>query len=162
MGTVTARGRAKRGPSKRRPAIVAERGVRPTAVAAQRLLLDTHALLWWLTGDRQLSPAARAAIADPAAAVLVSAASAWEIATKIRLGKLSDPRGVLDSLAAHLGAQGFADLPITVEHARRAGRLPGPHRDPFDRMLIAQAQTEGLALVSNERPFDAYGVVRIW
>jgi PIN domain nuclease of toxin-antitoxin system len=125
-------------------------------------LLDTHTFLWWLIGDTRLSAAARAAIADESALVYVSAATAWEIATKVRLGKLHDPHGVTDSLATHLALQGFLELPITLEHGRLAGRLPGPHRDPFDRMLIAQAQAEGLALISNERPFDAYGVVRIW
>jgi PIN domain nuclease of toxin-antitoxin system len=128
----------------------------------RRLLLDTHALLWWLAGDRRLSPAAREAIADPSAATFVSAASSWEIATKVRLGKLSDPRGVADALGAHVAAQGFHELPITLDHGRRAGKLPGRHKDPFDRMLIAQAQAEGLAIVSIERPFDGYGVERVW
>ncbi len=154
-------GRPARRPRRLAVAEVGGRG-RPYAAAGQRLLLDTHALLWWLIGDPRLSVAARVAISDAAALVYVSAASAWEIATKIRLGKLDDPHGVTDSLATHLAIQGFLELPITVEHGRRAGRLPGPHKDPFDRMLIAQAQAEGLALISNETPFDSYGVVRIW
>lgn len=146
----------------RTPAPKPTRSTSARPAPGRRLLLDTHTLLWWVTGDPQLSAGARAAIGDGAAAVFVSAASAWEIATKVRLGKLADPHGVTDSMAAHLRAQGFLELPITVEHGRRAGRLPGPHKDPFDRMLIAQAQADGLAVVSNEEPFDAYGVVRIW
>jgi PIN domain nuclease of toxin-antitoxin system len=92
----------------------------------------------------------------------VSAVSAWEIATKVRLGRLEDPHGIGDSLPEHVAAQAFEALPITLEHGRRAGRLPGPHRDPFDRMLVAQAQAEDLALVSNEEVFDGYGINRIW
>ncbi|MBI2074162.1 MAG: type II toxin-antitoxin system VapC family toxin [Gemmatimonadetes bacterium] len=136
---------------------------RPSAVyGGRRLLLDTHALLWWLSGDTRLSRAARRAIADESATVFVSAASAWEVATKARLGKLSDPLGLADALGTHLAAQGFQELPITLEHGRRAGKLPGPHKDLFDRMLIAQAQTDGLAVVSNETVFDGYGVQRVW
>lgn len=134
----------------------------PVAYGGRPLLLDTHALLWWIAGDQRLSRAARQAIADESATVFVSAASAWEVATKVRLGKLSDPRGLADALASHVAAQGFRELPITLEQGRRAGRLPGLHKDPFDRMLIAQAQTDGLAVVSNETVFDAYGVQRIW
>ena len=130
--------------------------------AGKRLLLDTHALLWWFGDDRRLSRTARAAIGNESASVFVSAASSWEIATKIRLGKLSDPHGLVDGLDVHLAAQGFQELPVTIEHGRRAGLLAGPHKDPFDRMLIAQAQAEGLAIVSIEMPFDAYGVERIW
>jgi PIN domain nuclease of toxin-antitoxin system len=99
---------------------------------------------------------------DASAVAFVSAASAWEIATKVRLGKLDDPQGVTDSLGVHLRTQGFRELPITLEHGRRAGKLPGPHKDPFDRMLIAQAQSEGLAIVSNDKAFDPYGIQRLW
>lgn len=143
-------------------AAVTRRAARTPAVPGRRLLLDTHALLWWLTGDSHLSPAARRVIGEASALAFVSAASAWEIATKVRLGRLEDPQGVTDSLAAHLRAQGFRELPITLEHGRRAGKLPGPHKDPFDRMLIAQAQAEGLAIVSNDAAFDPYGVERVW
>ena len=94
--------------------------------------------------------------------VFVSAASAWEIATKVRLGTLDDPHGVMDSFTAHVRAQGFRELAITWEHGRRAGKLPGPHKDPFDRMLIAQAQIDGLAIVSNEEVFAPYSVERVW
>jgi PIN domain nuclease of toxin-antitoxin system len=127
-----------------------------------RLLLDTHALLWWLDGDERLPAEARAAIADGAAPVLVSAASAWEIATKVRIGKLPGAVEVAERLPEILADQAFAELAISVAHARGAGLLPGIHRDPFDRVLIAQAQIEELTLVSNEQLFDTYGVHRLW
>jgi PIN domain nuclease of toxin-antitoxin system len=127
-----------------------------------RLLLDTHALLWWLAGDAALSAAARAAIESTDNDVFVSAASAWEIATKHRLGKLPGVAAIIPNLGATIAAQDFAALPITLHHGQIAGALPGPHRDPFDRMLIAQAMVEQLVLVSNETPFDAYGVTRLW
>ncbi|ARN81077.1 type II toxin-antitoxin system VapC family toxin [Methylocystis bryophila] len=127
-----------------------------------RLLLDTHAFLWWLAGDEQLSPSARAAIADAENEVFVSAASAWEIATKHRIGKLPAVAAIVADLHGVMSDQGFIGLSISVRHGQAAGALPGPHRDPFDRMLIAQAMLEGLALVSNELAFDAYGVRRLW
>lgn len=127
-----------------------------------QLLLDTHALLWWLAGDEQLSPLARLAIADEANLIFISAASMWEIATKHRLGKLPGASILVADFEGVIAGQGFASLSINVRHAQTAGALPGPHRDPFDRMLIAQAMLENLALVSNELAFDAYGVKRIW
>ena len=127
-----------------------------------RLLLDTHALLWWLAGDTQLSPRARAAIADPANEVFVSAASAWEIATKHRLGKLPLAGPLAIDFAREVHAQGFLPLPISMEHGQVAGGLPGAHRDPFDRMLVAQAREEKMVLVSNEAIFDGLGVTRLW
>jgi PIN domain nuclease of toxin-antitoxin system len=127
-----------------------------------RLLLDTHALLWWLDGDERLSKAARQAVADPKATIFVSAASAWEIATKVRIGKLPGAIEVAERLSAILADQSFKHLPIGIEHARRAGLMPGEHRDPFDRMLIAQAQIEALCLVSNEQCFDRFGIQRLW
>jgi PIN domain nuclease of toxin-antitoxin system len=126
------------------------------------LLLDTHAFLWWIAGDTSLSQAARSAIADASNAVFVSAATAWEITTKFRLGKLPGVGAIAADLAAALDAQGFMPLPISFEHGQRAGALPGPLRDPFDRMLIAQAMLEDIALVSNEAGFGAYGVRRLW
>ena len=127
-----------------------------------RLLLDTHALLWWLAGDLRLPRRARAAIASNDNAVYVSAASAWEVATKHRLGKLPHPGPLATNFPAAIAAQGFLPFDITLDHAQRAGGLPGPHADPFDRMLIAQAQAANLALVSNETVFDRYGIVRVW
>ena len=127
-----------------------------------RILLDTHALLWWLSGDRHLSAKVRNGIGDPANEVFVSAASTWEISTKIRIGKLTAPALMGGGVTRAIAAQGFSVLAITADHGERAGALPGEHRDPFDRMLIAQAQSEGMAIVSNEQVFDAYGVTRIW
>src|SRR5262249_45595035 len=123
-----------------------------------RLLLDTHALIWWVTDDTALSKAAWDAIADPASEVLASAASAWEIATKHRIGKLPQAGPLAQDFAGSIAAEGFTGLPIGVSDGEIAGRLPGPHRDPFDRMLIAQALAGRLTLVSNERLFDRYGV----
>jgi PIN domain nuclease of toxin-antitoxin system len=127
-----------------------------------RLLLDTHALLWWLDGDRRLSPKARRAIADESNTILVSAASAWEITTKARVGKLPGAQDVAADVVGSVASQGFASLDITMLHAQRAGRLPAHHRDPFDRMLIAQAQLEDVALISDDQEFDAYDVRRFW
>ncbi len=127
-----------------------------------RLLLDTHAFLWWLDGDPKLPAAARRAIAADPAQVAVSAATAWEIATKARIGKLPDALDVAADVAGCITREGFQPLAVTVEHGQRAGALPGPVRDPFDRMLIAQAMQENLNLVSIEHVFDAYGVLRLW
>jgi PIN domain nuclease of toxin-antitoxin system len=127
-----------------------------------RLLLDTHSFLWWLAGDENLSLPARSAIAAEVNAVYVSAASAWEIATKFRIGKLPGAAAIIADIDGVVVAQGLAPLPIAIRHALAAGSLPGPHRDPFDRMLIAQAMSEDMVLVSNETVFDAYGVRRLW
>jgi PIN domain nuclease of toxin-antitoxin system len=128
-----------------------------------RLLLDTHAFLWWIFADPKLSHRARTAIADDEQNdVLVSAATAWEITTKFRIGKLANAGSVAHDVAAAVAAEGFDALPISVLHAQRAGDLGGPHKDPFDRMLIAQALIENLTLISNEKAFDAYAVKRLW
>jgi len=127
-----------------------------------RLLLDTHAFLWWAADDPRLSYVADAAIAGSANSVFISAATAWEITTKYRLGKLPGTAILAANVAAQVAIEGFLELPITVPHAQQAGALQGRHKDPFDRMLIAQALVEGLALVSNERLFDAFGVTRVW
>ena len=127
-----------------------------------RLLLDTHAFLWWLAGSPRLSQAARRAIEDEANDVLVSAASAWEITTKHRLGKLPEADQVALDVSGTIASQSFDELPISVDEAGRAGALPGPLRDPFDRMLIAQALGQDLVLVSIETRFDSYGVRRLW
>ena len=127
-----------------------------------RLLLDTHAFLWWLAGHPALSKRALAEMDSPDAEVFVSAASAWEIATKHRLGKLPEAKPVAVDVMSAIESQEFIPLAVTVRHGQAAGALPGLHRDPFDRMLIAQAIAERLMLVSNEQMFDAYGVARLW
>jgi PIN domain nuclease of toxin-antitoxin system len=128
-----------------------------------RLLLDTHAFLWWVFADPKLSRRARTAIEDDAEnQVFVSAASAWEIATKYRIGKLPNAAAVASDVARTVAEEGFNELSVSVRHAERAGSLVGHHQDPFDRMLIAQAMLDDLALVSNERAFDVYGVKRLW
>ena len=127
-----------------------------------RVLLDTHAFLWWIYGDRRLSSRARAVLSTEENDVYVSAASAWEITTKARLGRLPfAPDVAADVLGSVLG-QGFLPLDISTIHAQRAGALPEHHRDPWDRMLIAQAQAQGLALLSNDAVFDEYGISRVW
>jgi PIN domain nuclease of toxin-antitoxin system len=127
-----------------------------------RVLLDTHALLWWLFDDTSLSKAARDAIRDPGNAVLVSAASAWEIATKRRLGKLPDAGEAAENLPALLRSSRMEPLAITVEHALAACALPGPHRDPFDRMLIAQSRLEDLPVVTSDPVFGRYSIRTVW
>ena len=117
------------------------------------LLLDSHCLLWWL-GDMDLNDAARDAIGDPSSSVFVSAASIWELEIKAALGKL-----VIDAdLMAEIPESGMSWLPITAVHGRTAARLPAHHRDPFDRMLIAQAQVEDYTLISRDGVFASYGV----
>lgn len=123
-------------------------------------MIDTHALLWWFVDDTALTKRARTVM--EANEIFVSAASAWEIATKVRLGKLPTAADLVADLAGYLTREQFEMLPISAEHAIRAGLLPGPHKDPFDRMLIAQAQAEDMPIVSNEALFDSYGVRRIW
>ena len=117
------------------------------------LLLDTHALLWWLAGA-PLEARASARIADPGTLVAVSAVSMWEIAIKAAAGKLR----VEGSMTEHVSAAGFEPLAVSWAHGERAGGLPGHHRDPFDRMLVAQAQLEGLTLVTRDPTFAAYEV----
>jgi PIN domain nuclease of toxin-antitoxin system len=126
------------------------------------LLFDTHALLWWMTESASLTRTARNAILDKRNTVVVSAASAWEMAIKVRLGRLPVTADILRDLSNYLVHSEFQALSITPEHGIRAGSLPEPLRDPFDRMLIAQAQAESLSIVSNERIFDRYGVNRVW
>ena len=127
-----------------------------------RLLLDTHAFIWWFSGSSRLSLPARQELEDDGNDVMVSAAAAWEIATKHRLGKLPDAEALALDITGAIAGQNFEELPITVEDAARAGALPGPHRDPFDRMLIAQALARNLVLISSESLFDRYGVRRLW
>ena len=127
-----------------------------------RILLDTHAFLWWMAGDSRLVTTARRAVTAAENDILVSAASAWEIATKHRLGRLPEADALAGDLRAGIASQGFAELPVSVADAERAGRLAGPAPDPFDRMHLAQALAHELALVSNEEAFDWYGVNRLW
>jgi len=122
-----------------------------------RLLVDSHALIWWAENPAQLTPAARAAIADPENEVFMSAASLWEIGLKVAKGKLRVPA----NFAQTLRMGGFADLPVHARHAERSLSLPPVHGDPFDRMLVAQALEEGLTLVSSDQWIAAYGVRQI-
>jgi PIN domain nuclease of toxin-antitoxin system len=123
-----------------------------------RLLVDTHALLWWLTDDASLSPVARDALADPSHEPLVSAASVWEIAIKRSLGKLTAP----DDLPDQIGKAGFQFLPVSAAHAWEVRDLPAHHRDPFDRLLVAQALIEGLPVITADARFGEYGVDVRW
>jgi PIN domain nuclease of toxin-antitoxin system len=127
-----------------------------------RVLLDTHTLLWWLSEDPALSAAARKSIAETKNEILVSAASAWELASKVRRGKIANALDLVSDFASYVELEGFELLSISADHAVRAGLLPGPHKDPFDRMLIVQAQAESMPVVSNDTIFDAYTVRRIW
>ena len=127
-----------------------------------RLLLDTHTFLWWAEDSPRLPQPARRAIHDEDNDVLVSAATAWEITTKHRLGKLPDADPIASDIPGAIAAQGFQELPLSVADAARAGALSGPHRDPFDRMLIAQALSRDLVLISNDAAFDRYPVRRLW
>lgn len=127
-----------------------------------RCLLDTHALLWWFFDDPKLSVPARETIAEAENDILVSAASAWEIATKHRIGKLPEAKAVVQELSTYIRRARFTELAISVEHALLAGNLPGPHRDPFDRMLIAQARALNSPLITIDPIFHDYGVSVIW
>ena len=127
-----------------------------------RYLLDTHALLWWLFDDPKLSARARGIIADAANELLVSSASAWEIATKHRLGRLDSARILVQDMSGWIGKAGFRELPISIAHAQKAGTFALPHRDPFDRMLAAQGVIEDVPLVSRDEVLDSFGATRIW
>jgi PIN domain nuclease of toxin-antitoxin system len=118
-----------------------------------RLLLDAHALLWWLADDPALGGAARNQIADPANEVFVSAATVWEISIKRGLGKLDAPDDLVDIIAT----EGFVEAPILAGDGHRAGRLDAHHRDPFDRMLVVQALRLDAAIVTRDPAFAAYG-----
>lgn len=126
------------------------------------VLLDTHALLWALVSPDELTKKARALITDQETEVLVSAASAWEIATKSRLGKLDRARGVVTNYADHLLTLSASEVPITGAHALLAGGFDVPHRDPFDRMIAAQSMTLGVPVVTNDVAFSQFPCQRIW
>jgi PIN domain nuclease of toxin-antitoxin system len=127
-----------------------------------KLLLDTHALIWWLAGNDALSHKAQTAIGDESNSVFVSAASAMEISTKFRIGKLPEATVLARNFESILTNQGFVEMAITVRHARVAGEMNITHKDPFDRILIAQAQIEDMVLISNDALFDGFAVQRLW
>ena len=127
-----------------------------------KLLLDTHTLLWWAFDSAELSPRIRALIADRSNTIFVSSASAWEISTKHRLGRLPEADVLVQDMTAWFVRAGLTELPITVAHAQRAGSLPQPHRDPFDRMLAAQALLEDLPIAGVDEALKAFGVALVW
>jgi len=127
-----------------------------------RALLDTHTLIWWMTTDPHLSKPAHALIKNRDNTSLVSAVSAWEIATKVRLGRLPAAADLIRNFVEDLTRERIEILAVTAEHGIRAGLLPGPHQDPFNRMLIAQALAENVPIVSNDRALDGYGANRLW
>ena len=127
-----------------------------------RVLLDTHAFLWWIADSQRLSKVAYGVIADESNDIAVSAASAWEVTTKYRLGRLPEGEGAAMDFVRCVADQGFQGLAISVADAERAGRLPGLHRDPFGRMLIAQALAHDRVVVSIDTAFDHYGIHRLW
>lgn len=124
------------------------------------VLLDTHALLWWAVDHEALSQRVRRLIENEKTTVLVSAATAWEIATKVRLGKLEWTAA--DSVRSYCTSQGFDLLSVTFEHTERAGSWPQDHGDPFDRMLAAQSKLEHVPLCTNDRQLQAFGIATIW
>lgn len=125
-------------------------------------LLDTHVLLWWLFHDRHLSATATKLIANPENRIEVSSASAWEIATKHRLGKLDGVEALCQDFPGWLAKAGFDALPISIAHAQRAGSWEHAHRDPFDRMLAAQSELEDIPLVTSDRALRTFGVTVVW
>ncbi len=127
-----------------------------------RYLLDTHALLWWLTDDRRLGPDVVAVVGSPASRIFVSAVSAYEVAFKHGLGKLHGAERLARAFEFEIAAEGFESLPISLREAQMAGRMDHPHRDPFDRLLIAQSLLNDMTIISNEKLFDDFGVARIW
>jgi len=130
--------------------------------ATSRFLLDTHVLLWWLFDDHRLTALARSIIWNPDNTIFISSASGWEISTKYRLGKLSNAEEAVRNLPSLLCRAHMDVLPISIEHALAAGALPGPHRDPFDRMLIAQSQIEKLPIVTSDSALKQYSVPLVW
>lgn len=127
-----------------------------------RLLLDTHALYWWMIEERRLSAKAKKLIGSRAARIFVSPASAYELAYKHRGGELPKAAPLIRNFDAELAEEGFLPLAITMEHGRRAGELADEYGDPFDRMLAAQAIVEDMAIVSNDEKLSALGAKRVW
>lgn len=127
-----------------------------------RALLDTHTLLWWFFDRPELSARARAVIAEPSNEILVSAASGWEISTKHRIGKLQGVEPLLEDMGGWVAQARLTDLPVEIPHAQKAGSWSHDHRDPFDRMLAAQAMLEGVPLVTRDPVFESFGILLIW
>ena len=127
-----------------------------------RVLLDTHAMYWYIEGDSQLSPDARKVIQDASNEILISPASYWEIAIKISIGKWQLNSSYEQFIDIGLNKYGFKILPILPAHTARLIGLPFHHRDPFDRLMLARATEEQIAIVSSDVAFDAYGITRIW
>ena len=125
-------------------------------------LLDTHSFIWWQAADVRFPRRVRSILLQPESRVFVSAVTCWEVITKFQLGKLKIPLDVARDIEAEVMKWGMAPLPVTFVHAQRTGSLPYFHKDPFDRLLIAQALVEGMTLVSIEKLFEQYGVDRIW
>lgn len=128
----------------------------------QRFLLDTHALLWWWKNAPQLPAASRSAMADPANEIFVSAASAWEIATKVRKGQLPDLAGGISAFVDDVLRDGFIHLDVTARHGVYGGWLPGHHKDPFDRLIAAQALIENMTVVTRDAQIAAFGCETLW
>ncbi|SRR5581483_2310446 len=126
-----------------------------------RVLIDTQALFWWYSEPTKLSRRAVSILTEGSNTILISAGAAWELSIKSALGKL-DALSLIMDFSTYLNEEGFSELPIAVSHAVRAGLLPPHHRDPFDRLLIAQAQELNVPIVSSDRLLDIYGVIRIW
>jgi PIN domain nuclease of toxin-antitoxin system len=127
-----------------------------------RILLDTHALIWWFVDAPDLPQTVRGMIADTDNTVIVSAASAWELAIKFQLGKMRKVGDLIPNFSNRIQGEGFEVLPISAEHAIRAGLLPPHHKDPFDRMLVAQCQAENFSMITNDASFQNYGVRTLW
>ncbi len=127
-----------------------------------RFLLDTHTLLWWWADDKRLSKRAATAIADDANSVLVSSASAWEIATKHRIGKLPGAEKAVNEFNELILADGFVHLPVTYQHAIKSGGFKNDHRDPFDRMLAAQSLIEGVTLITDDQAMKSFKAKCFW
>ena len=127
-----------------------------------KVLLDSHVLVWFVIGDRQCEPTVREMIADPNTNVFVSAASAWEVATKARLGKWSDGLQIMRDLDRIMADNDFTAMPVSLEHGRIAGLFESDHKDPFDRMLAAQSRVEAMPLITADRQLVTFGIETIW
>ena len=127
-----------------------------------KILLDTNAVLWWFADSPTIPDHIEALIDDPANTILVSAASAWEICTRVRIGKLPSGRALCEDFGGYLQRNHFEPLSITIEHGRLAGRMEGTHKGPFDRMLAAQALIEDVPIITNDAAFVGFGVKVVW